>query len=80
MIEKMRAVARDSKDVVLITSFVDEPYHRSSYTLAGVPQNVFSTAFAMCEYALGIIDLTQHDATHPRIGVVDHLSFHPLRG
>lgn len=80
LIEKMREIACASSDVTLITSFVDEPYHRSSYTLAGMPHSVLSTAFDMCEQALQHVDLTQHDATHPRIGVVDHISFHPLEG
>ena len=26
------------------------------------------------------VDLTKHDATHPRIGAVDHVSLHPLGG
>ena len=35
-------------------------------------------AGALLSEALQKIDLTEHVATHPRLGVVDHISFHPL--
>lgn len=37
-----------------------------------------SAVVALAEAALGTLDLTKHASTHPRIGVVDHISCHPL--
>ena len=30
-----------------------------------------------CE-AIGLVDMRQHEATHPRLGAVDHISCHPV--
>ena len=80
LIAAMRSIAQAAAGVTLVTSFVDAPYHRSSYTLAGAPAPVLRAAVSMCEHALQHVDLTEHEATHPRIGVVDHISVHPLLG
>lgn len=37
-----------------------------------------SAAVTVAEAALGAIDLRAHDATHPRLGAVDHISCHPV--
>jgi glutamate formiminotransferase len=36
------------------------------------------TAASLLNESLAKIDLTKHEASHPRLGVVDHMSFHPL--
>ena len=35
-------------------------------------------AVRLAQAALSVLDLRQHAATHPRLGVVDHISCHPL--
>ena len=64
----------------LLNVFSDPHYNRSSFVIAGsVPDAVAQTAFALTKAALKAIpDLREHDATHPRIGIVDHISFAPL--
>lgn len=36
------------------------------------------TAVQLARAALAAIDLRLHSASHPRLGVVDHISCHPL--
>lgn len=45
--------------------------------LAGVAQ-LARTAVQVARAALAAIDLRLHSASHPRLGVVDHISCHPL--
>lgn len=37
-----------------------------------------STVTALAQHALSAVDLRQHTADHPRLGVIDHVSLHPL--
>ena len=37
-----------------------------------------SAAVALSRAALRELDLRQHDATHPRLGIVDHISCQPV--
>lgn len=64
----------------LLHVFSDPHYNRSSFVLAGAsPQAVAATALELTSAALAALpDLREHDATHPRIGIVDHISFAPL--
>ena len=60
--------------------FVDSSYNRTGFTLVGSSVDaVAQGAAALSHKALSCIDLREHDATHPRLGVVDHISCHPLR-
>jgi glutamate formiminotransferase len=60
--------------------FSDPHYNRTSFVIAGVePAAVAATAQALAAAALAALPpLTAHDATHPRIGVVDHIAVAPL--
>lgn len=37
-----------------------------------------ATVLTVAQHALAHIDLSSHQAQHPRLGVVDHVSLHPL--
>ncbi|KAA8524472.1 hypothetical protein F0562_010895 [Nyssa sinensis] len=70
----------------LINKFEDETYNRVGYTLvsklAPKPSSdsrpLSSAVFAMVKAALEAIDLELHCGSHPQLGVVDHICFHPL--
>jgi hypothetical protein len=143
VLDHLRRVAAAQPGVLLAASFVDGPYHRSSYTLVSrspdavrlggacgvqgegssllealarwlgrrrgvpgphaaanaalqrllrgalrasdtsppaprTPAQLTGAAAAVAEAALDVIDLRTHDATHPRLGAVDHISCHPV--
>ena len=39
---------------------------------------LIQAALALSKAALAAVDLTHHDASHPRLGVVDHVSCQPV--
>lgn len=60
-------------------TFEDIPYHRTSFTFIGTDHeklNYVTTALA--RYAHTHLNLANHIAQHPRLGVVDHISCSPL--
>jgi glutamate formiminotransferase len=61
--------------------FRDEKYHRTGFTIAGIAPAVSTAVRSLTTEALEEIDLREHvRVTHPRIGSVDHIVFHPLAG
>lgn len=80
------------ESVTVVNRFLDPVYNRVAYTLvshlntsgAGAgdisASPLMETVSAMVEAAYAGIDLRRHSGTHPRLGVVDHICFHPLAG
>lgn len=62
----------------LIKQFRDPIYHRTGFTIGGKPSCVAHAALEVSRLALRSIDLRVHHANHPRVGVIDHISIHPL--
>ncbi|BAT92255.1 uncharacterized protein HKW66_Vig0218600 [Vigna angularis] len=67
----------------IINKFEDVAYNRVGYTLVsemGVsgPSHLANAVLAMVKAAFDTIDFDVHSGTHPRLGVVDHICFHPL--
>ena len=59
--------------------FVDSSYNRTGFTLIGSRlDKMVHGVLELSKMALSLIDLRDHHATHPRLGVVDHISCHPL--
>lgn len=80
-IERAAREATASRRVTLVNVFRDSEYNRTGFTLAGaVVDEVRGSALDIAKVSLQELDLSAHDATHPRVGVVDHVSCHALRG
>ncbi|GJN29857.1 hypothetical protein PR202_gb18118 [Eleusine coracana subsp. coracana] len=82
-IERAAAVLRPA--AVLVNAFADDAYNRVGYTLVsrlsgGLPPPLHRAAFGVVAAALEAVDLGSHAGAHPRLGVVDHVVFHPLAG
>lgn len=91
-LEAIERASRGQNLAPLLHVFDDTDYNRVGYTLAGsLPSQsslLVSRSFptlplrtsvtSMVKAAMESIDLREHSGTHPRIGVVDHVSFHPL--
>ncbi|CAD5179089.1 unnamed protein product [Musa acuminata subsp. malaccensis] len=78
--------AKAYPEAVVINKFKDEIYNRVGYTLVS-PLTMDSLSdvtplsnavFEMVKAAFESIDLETHSGTHPRLGVVDHICFHPM--
>lgn len=73
------AVTTARPDAGLIREFRDPTYHRTGFTIGGrSPSAVADASLEVSRRALRAIDLRIHEASHPRIGVVDHVSVHPV--
>ncbi|KAK9807717.1 hypothetical protein WJX72_007104 [[Myrmecia] bisecta] len=80
VIDNVEAAAKSVRGVLLANTFVDAPYNRTGLTLVStIPSQLCLAAAAVAQTALQLIDLRKHAASHPRVGVVDHISVHPLR-
>lgn len=70
----------------IINKFEDVTYNRVGYTLvselaatpSSEPCHLTSAVFAMVKAAFDTIDFEMHCGSHPRLGIVDHICFHPL--
>ncbi|KAL4534716.1 hypothetical protein Ndes2526B_g05644 [Nannochloris sp. 'desiccata'] len=80
VISRLQTVASTATPVTSLANvFIDRPYNRSNFTLISRHSDALAEAVVSLSLAaLSEIDLGQHSATHPRLGVVDHISCHPL--
>lgn len=82
-----QAVSSDS-ETVIVNKFKDDNYNRVRYNLVsyvvhdslGCPiyTPLLQSIVAMAEAAYGAINLESHNGAHPRLGVIDDISCHPL--
>uniref|UniRef100_A0A804R405 glutamate formimidoyltransferase n=2 Tax=Zea mays TaxID=4577 RepID=A0A804R405_MAIZE len=69
---------------VLVNTFADDAYNRVGYTLVSplaggaASPPLRCAAFRVVAAAIEAVDLDAHAGAHPRLGVVDHIAFHPL--
>ncbi|KAF8370153.1 hypothetical protein HHK36_031784 [Tetracentron sinense] len=85
-LESIERAAKLFPETAIINKFQDEAYNRVGYTLVSklVPQpsqdscHLRRAVLAMVKAAFEAIDLESHCGSHPRLGVVDHICFHPL--
>lgn len=85
-LESIERAAKLFPEAPVINKFEDETYNRVGYTLVSKlapksscePCPLRTAVFAMVKAAFETIDLESHSGSHPRIGVVDHICFHPL--
>ncbi|ERN03445.1 formimidoyltransferase-cyclodeaminase [Amborella trichopoda] len=76
-----RAAKPFHPQAAIVNKFQDLPYNRVGYTLVGQISALGAlhrAALAMVEAAFRVINLESHTGSHPRLGVVDHICFHPL--
>ncbi|CAN7096138.1 unnamed protein product [Brassica rapa subsp. narinosa] len=85
----LEAIERSAKTfppAAIVNKFEDAAYGRVGYTLVSALAHegssssspLKSAVFAMVKTALDAINLESHCGSHPRLGVVDHICFHPL--
>lgn len=85
-LELIERAARLFPEAPIINKFEDETYNRVGYTLVSklAPKPSSDTCalrgavLAMVKAAFEAINLEMHCGNHPRLGVVDHICFHPL--
>lgn len=73
-------VVRETADVKLLDWSSDADHNRSVITFVGTAQGVEKAAFAVCQKAAELIDMTTHTGEHPRMGATDVIPFIPIQG
>ncbi|EPS60854.1 hypothetical protein M569_13945, partial [Genlisea aurea] len=85
-LEIIESGAKLHPEVAIVNKFEDAIYNRVGYTLVSgegtTPRfsSLRNSVFEMVKAAFAAIDLEKHCGSHPRLGVVDHICFHPLAG
>ncbi|KAJ4849199.1 hypothetical protein Tsubulata_037084 [Turnera subulata] len=87
-LDSIERAARLDPETVIVKRFEDRAYNRVRYTLvsyvvvdstgSAIYSPLHQTVLAMAEAAYGAVNLEFHSGTHPRLGVVDDIAFHPL--
>ncbi|KAK9225809.1 hypothetical protein WN943_010854 [Citrus x changshan-huyou] len=85
-LESIEQAARLFSAAIIVNKFEDVTYNRVGYTvvsklaptLSSDSCPLKSTVFAMIKAAFENIEPGMHSGSHPRLGVVDHICFHPL--
>ena len=66
--------------ILVLDRHSDFDHNRSVITFVGAPHAVAEAAFAAIATAAKLIDLDNHQGTHPRIGAADVIPFVPIQG
>ncbi|CAH2051116.1 unnamed protein product [Thlaspi arvense] len=83
-LEAIERAAKPFPPAAIVNKFEDAAYGRVGYTVvstlahSGSSSPLKNAVFAMVKTALDTINLELHCGSHPRLGVVDHICFHPL--
>lgn len=85
-LDSIERAAKFFHEAPIINKFTDEVYNRVGYTLVSkLPSepsvqscSLRSAVVTMVKAAFSAIDFDSHCGSHPRLGVVDHICFHPL--
>ncbi|KAG6752458.1 hypothetical protein POTOM_044688 [Populus tomentosa] len=85
-LESIERAAKLFPEAPIVNKFEDVTYNRVGYTLVSslAPKPSLDSCalkdalLAMVKAALETIDFGLHCGSHPRLGVVDHICFHPL--
>lgn len=75
----MAAGARSPRNVFLARTFPDVDYNRTCFTfVADDPAELGTAVASVAQVAAEVVDMREQEARHPRLGVLDHVSVHPL--
>lgn len=78
-VERIADAFRGKKGVKLLDYSSDEDHNRSVITVAGEPEAIKFAVIEAIGKAVELIDLTQHQGQHPRMGAVDVVPFIPIK-
>jgi glutamate formiminotransferase len=78
VVDAVAAAVQSAEGAYLLDRSSDADHNRSVLTFAGEPDAVGEAAFRLVQKAAELIDLTQHEGKHPRMGAADVVPFVPL--
>lgn len=78
-VEQIADLFRGKEGVKLLDYSSDADHNRSVITVAGEPEALKKAVIEAIGKAVELIDLTQHQGQHPRMGAVDVVPFIPIK-
>src|SRR5262249_3846185 len=78
VIEELIQAIASVPGATLLDHEMDPDHNRSVLTFAGEPEPVVEAAVRVAARAAQLIDLTQHQGQHPRMGATDVIPFVPV--
>jgi glutamate formiminotransferase / formiminotetrahydrofolate cyclodeaminase len=78
VIEAILHAIQQAAPVAVLDHSSDGDHNRSVITFAGAPQDVAQASIAAIKTAAQLIDMRQHQGSHPRVGANDVVPFVPL--
>ena len=78
IIDKIIDSITQSENCSVLSVEPDADYNRTVVTIAGHPEEVYNAAFQLINSSIELIDMSEHQGEHPRLGVVDVCPFVPL--
>lgn len=79
IIKRIADAARSASSARLLHIDANADANRTVFTLAGNPDDIRQSAFALIQAATENIDMRTHAGTHPRLGAVDVCPFIPVK-
>jgi glutamate formiminotransferase/formiminotetrahydrofolate cyclodeaminase len=80
VVDQIVAAIESVSSTVVIDREMDPSHNRCVITYVGEPEAVVDAAVQAAKRAAALIDLTQHQGEHPRIGATDVIPFIPIQG
>ncbi|GAB4529218.1 MAG: glutamate formimidoyltransferase [Anaerolineae bacterium] len=80
IVERILEPIRQADRIRILDISSDKDHNRSVFTYLGDPEAVLEVTKAMAARAFELIDMSQHQGSHPRMGAVDVVPFVPVRG
>lgn len=78
-LEKILDAFRAKEGVKLLDYSSDKDHNRSVVTVIGEPEALKKAVIEAIGLAIELIDMTQHEGQHPRMGCVDVIPFIPIK-
>lgn len=79
IIKRIADAAKNASPARLLHADANADANRTVFTLAGEPDDVRQSAFALIQAAAEHIDMRAHSGAHPRLGAVDVCPFIPVK-
>ena len=80
VVEKIIDQVRQTEGVQLLDYSSDDDHNRTVITYVGDLAGVQEASFRLCQEAVRLINMEEHQGAHPRIGAVDVIPFIPFEG
>ncbi|MCL0104743.1 glutamate formimidoyltransferase [Dehalococcoidia bacterium] len=80
VVEEIVSVVKATSGVTLLGCSSDADHNRSVITFIGDSEGVKEAAYRLIEKAVALINMEEHQGSHPRIGACDVVPFVPIKG